>query len=236
MIKESYLMVDAIAQRDNLFTRIDARLKAALAILAIAVVVGWPGFGPVLWVLALAAAGLLFVKVPARLLLIRMIPPLVMGLVVSGLLVFFQGSEQMFVLKIASFKLIGYREGFATGTVILARVAASISVLLLLSISTPVHELGSALIWFRIPRVLVEIFLLTYRYIFVLWDEGMRIRQAQTLRLGYPAWRNINGWKKAVKSTGTLMGMVFIRAYDRAERMFSALQVRAYKGNLGGRQ
>ena len=234
MIKESYLMVDAIAQRDNMFTRVDARVKVILCIAALAAVIGASGITLPLVVLALALTAVLLVKTPAGVIVGRLTPPLVLGVVVFCLMVFFRGSHQLFAVQIAHFKFVGYREGFVLGLVVLSRVVGSVSVLLFLSVTTPVHELGRALISFRVPRVLVEILLLTYRYIFVLWDEGIRIREAQTLRLGYPAWNNITGWKRAFKSTSTLMGMIFIRAYDRAERTFAAMQVRAYNGHSGG--
>lgn len=234
MIKESYLTVDAIAQKNNIFTRVDARIKVILCILALGAVIGASSISLPLAVLALALMAVLLVKTPSGVIIGRIAPPLALGMIVFGLMVFFRGSHQLFAVQIAHFKLVGYQEGAVLGAAFLARVAACVSVVLFLSVTTPVHELGNALISFRAPRVLVEILLLTYRYIFVLWDEGIRIREAQTLRLGYPAWHSISGWKRAFKSTSTLMGMIFIRAYDRAERTFSAMQVRAYNGHSGG--
>ena len=234
MIKESYLMVDAIAQKDNVFTRTDARVKVLLCIIALAGVLGWPGFELPLGVLALTLISMLVIKTPVKLMFGRIIPPLALGLAVFCLMLFSRGTHPLFIVQTAIFKLVAYREGFFLGATVLARIAGSVSILLFLSVTTPVHELGQALISFRVPRVLVEILLLTYRYIFVLWDEGIRIREAQTLRLGYPTWNSIAGWKRALKSTSTLMGMIFIRAYDRAERTFAAMQVRAYNGNSGG--
>jgi len=234
MIKESYLMVDALVQKDNLFTRMDARMKVVFCLLSLTAVIGLPGIKLPLTVLALMLAAMSMIKTPARLILGRMLPPLAFGLVVFCFMLFTQGGHQLFAFNIAGWQLAGYREGFDLGLTLLARIAGSISILLFLSVTTPVHELGYALIWLRMPRVIVEILLLTYRYLFVLWEEGTRIRQAQALRLGYPEWRNINGWKLAVKSTCALMGMVFIRSYDRAESTFSAMQVRAYNGNIAG--
>ncbi len=235
MIRESYLMVDAIAQQDNLFTRMDARIKVLLCTLTLVAVIGIPGFRLPLGVFALVMAALLTIKTPVKLVIGRVVPPMIFGLIIFGLLTFFQSGQQMFVISIAGFKLVGHSEGFYLGLTVLTRIAASVSVLLFLSVSTPVHELGYALMWMRVPEVIVEILLLTYRYLFVLWDEGMRIRQAQTLRLGYSSERNIQAWKHSVKSTSTLMAMVFIRAYDRAESTFSAMQTRAYNGKTSGR-
>jgi len=236
MVKESYLMVDALAQRDNVFTRIDTRVKVFLSVLALAAVVGLPGFKLPLIIIVLMSAVMLSIRTPFKIVLGRMLPPVVLGFVVFLFMAFFHQGSQVLSLNIFGQELQIYSEGLILGTTVLLRIISSVSILLCLSLTTPVHELGYALIWFRIPRVIVEILLLTYRYLFVLWDEGMRIRQAQAMRLGYPDWRNPVGWKKAVNSTSTLMAMVFIRAYDRAEHTFSAMQIRGYNGDIAGQR
>ncbi len=234
MVREAYLAVDAIAQKDNIFTRMDARLKVVVTGVMLASVIGLPGTRLQLGLFTVALLSMLAVKIPFRLIFCRILPPLALGTVVFCFMVFFHEGNRLFVLNVAGWEIVGYREGFNLGLTVLARITGSVALLMFLSFTTPIHQLGYALIWLRVPKVIVEILLLTYRYLFVLWDEGMRIRQAQTLRLGYPAWRSISGWKQALRSTATLMGMVFIRAYDRAESTFSAMQVRAYNGNITG--
>lgn len=234
MIKESYLMVDALVQKDNLFTRMDARIKVIYCLLSLLGVIGLPGIRLPLAVFALAVAAMLAIKTPVRLIVGRVIPPLVLGIGVFVFMLFTNGSQPLFTVNAAGWQLTGYREGLMLGLTVLTRIAGSVSVLMFLSVTTPVYELGYALIWLKVPKVIVEILLLTYRYLFVLWDEGMRIRQAQTMRLGYPDWRDAKGWSMAFKSTCTMMGMVFIRAYDRAESTYSAMQVRAYNGEVTG--
>ncbi len=236
MVKDSYLMVDAFAQRDNVFTRMDARIKVSLSVLALTAVIALPGFILPLIIFALTSSLMLAVRTPLKIVLGRMLPPVILGFVVFLLMTFFHQGSQVLSLKVLGLELEIYREGLVLGTTVLLRIISSVSILLCLSLTTPVHELGYALLWFRIPRVIVEILLLTYRYLFVLWDEGMRIRQAQAMRLGYPDWRNPAGWKKAVNSTSTLMAMVFIRAYDRAENTFAAMQTRGYNGEVTGQR
>lgn len=231
MVKESYRMIDALAQVNNVFTRMDARIKVVFSIITLGAVIAISGYRLSLVVFVLALAAMLAIKIPARLIMARVAPPMVLGFIFFSVLVFFRGQQPLFDLQLLSFHLVGYREGFFLGLTVLSRVAASVSLLMFLSVTTPVQTLGYALYWLKVPRVIVEILLLTYRYIFVLWDEGTRIREAQTLRLGYPSPGSLAGWKLVLRSTCTLMGMVFIRAYDRAESTFSAMQTRAYNGN-----
>lgn len=234
MIKESFLIIDAIAQRDNLFTRMDARVKVFLCVFILAAVTAVPGFRLPISVLTLALTAALVIKTPFKLILGRLVPPLVFGIFFLVIMLFSEGSHHLFSIEVFGFRFNGYSEGLNLGITVLARIIASMSVVLFLSVTTPIYELGRAMMWFRIPKVIVEILLLTYRYIFVLWDEGMRIRDAQLLRLGYSVGKGFHGWKKSISSTFTLMGMVIIRAYDRADHTFSAMYLRGYNGGMTG--
>lgn len=234
MIKESFLTIDAIAQRDNLFTRMDARVKVFLCVFILAAVTALPGLRLPISVLTLALTAALLIKTPFKLILGRLVPPLVFGIFFLVIMLFSEGSHRLFSIQVYGLWLSGYREGLDMGITVLARIIASMSVILFLSVTTPIYDLGRAMMWFRIPKVIVEILLLTYRYIFVLWDEGMRIRDAQMLRLGYSVGKGFHGWKKSISSTFTLMGMVIIRAYDRADHTFSAMYLRGYTGGMTG--
>ncbi|HWI54996.1 MAG TPA: cobalt ECF transporter T component CbiQ [Desulfobacteria bacterium] len=233
MIKESFLTVDAIAQRDNIFTRMDARLKVFFTISILGAIIALPGLRLPASVMALTISAVFVIRTPFKLILARLVPPLVLGSVFLIFMLFTEGHNPLFTLNVLDISVSAYSEGLLLGLTILARITASMAIILFLSVTTPIYELGRALVWFRIPEVIVEILLLTYRYIFVLWDEGMRIREAQSLRLGYSA-SSPGGWKRSLRSTFTLMAMVVIRAYDRADHTFSAMHLRGYNGSLAG--
>jgi len=99
-------------------------------------------------------------------------------------------------------------------------------VLLFFSLSTPLPELMRAARFFRCPPVLVELALIMYRYIFLLLEEGGRIRNAEKSRLGFVDFRS------GLRSAGILGGMLVLRTYDRAERSFAAMRCRGYRGAL----
>jgi cobalt/nickel transport system permease protein len=77
-----------------------------------------------------------------------------------------------------------------------------------------------------LPRVLTELALLIYRYIFVLIEEAIAIRDAQRVRLGYHSWR------QSMRSLSILGSGLILQAYDRAERVFAAMTVRGYSGTM----
>lgn len=232
MIKESFLQIDALAQREKVFSGVDARLKIGMTAMAIILILAMPGVKFPLLILATTMLTFFLMQIPMKTVLLRLMLPGVLCAVVIILDTFLIGPTFLFKIHIGNWLLAGYQEGFSAGMHIAVRAISSISLIMFMSFSTPVNELMLAVIWYKIPKLLVEIFMLTYRYLFVIWEEGSRIHQAQLQRLGYPNWKKISNWKKAMKSTSTLLGMVLIRAYDRAESTYNAMLVRGYKGDI----
>jgi len=140
--------------------------------------------------------------------------------------IFFYGTTPLFTIPFWGFHLRGYEEGLARGFLIVCRVIGGVSLILFLSMSTPANRLLLAASWFRLPKVFIELALLTYRYIFVLIEEAIAIRDAQRVRLGY---RN---WQQSMRSLSILGSSLILHAYDRAERVFEAMTVRGYTGTM----
>ena len=94
---------------------------------------------------------------------------------------------------------------------------------LLLIATTGIEKIAWSLRKLRVPRVFVIQFLLTYRYIFVLLEEVAKIIKAYNLR---------SPFKKGVslKSSGSLLGQMLLRALDRANRVYNAMILRGFNG------
>ena len=74
------------------------------------------------------------------------------------------------------------------------------------------------------PRVMIMILSFMYRYVFVLVDEVMRMRQARDSR-------NFGGsrlWH--LRTIGNMTGTLFIRSYERGERVYAAMLARGFDG------
>ncbi len=133
---------------------------------------------------------------------------------------FLVGSSPLFSLG----PLTGYAEGLARGLLLGSRVIGGSAIVLALSMTVPPTDLLGLALRLRVPPVLVEIAMLTYRYLFLLAEEAGRIGDAQAVRLGHSSWR------RRLSALGLLAGMVLINAYDRAERAYHAMLVRGYTG------
>ena len=95
-----------------------------------------------------------------------------------------------------------------------------------LALNTPMTDVTMALERLHVPHLMVELMELIYRFIFVLTETASRIRLAQESRLGY------QGLRRSLSSLGTLASMVFLRAWRKADRVYTALESRGYSGSL----
>lgn len=95
-----------------------------------------------------------------------------------------------------------------------------------LSLGTPVVDLISALKRLRIPKLLIELMGLVYRFIFVILETADTIITAQNSRLGY------RSLKAGFRSLGAMSAALFLRAYSRSDEIYTALEARGYEGEL----
>lgn len=108
----------------------------------------------------------------------------------------------------------------------LAKGTLGVCALATLSATTPFDEIASALIWLRTPAALVQIATLMHRYAFVIVDEAARMKRAVESR-GYRA-TNLSG----ARTIGHLIGSLFLRSFERAERVHNAMVSRGYTGEI----
>ena len=226
MFDKSSVFSDVFAQKENLVTGIEARTKIAFIAVALLVNLLSPTIYTPIGIAIFCFITLLAIKIPPKLLLIRLSMPLVMAAVVLITQIFFYGTTPLFTISFWGWHLVGYEEGLARGFLIMSRVIGGVSLILFLSMSTPVNKLFLAASWFHLPKIFVELTLLVYRYIFVLIEEVVTIKDAQKVRLGY------HGWHQSMRSIGVLGGSLILRAYDRAERVFEAMVARGYTGAM----
>ncbi|MFM7423589.1 MAG: cobalt ECF transporter T component CbiQ [Elainella sp.] len=94
----------------------------------------------------------------------------------------------------------------------------------LLVLTTSIPDLLSAMVALRVSPLLVAIFASMYRYIAVLIDEFNTMRRAA-------ASRNLVGSNRYQRLVvGNMIGALFIRTYERGERIHQAMLSRGYSG------
>ncbi len=220
------LFSDIFACRDNILTGVDPRVKlvAALALI-LAVVFSTKVFLP----LAVAVIGMmvmLALSIPPKLVLFRLAGPFGIVLVIVILQSFLTPGELILQIGLLGYHLLATHQGLWRGLLLGSKVIGAVSVVLLLSFTTPAYKIFHSLRWFRIPEGWVEMALLVYRYTFALLDHAADIAAAQRLRLGYSTL------SRSLTSMGVLAGAVMARSLDQALRTYEAMVLRGCQGGL----
>lgn len=116
---------------------------------------------------------------------------------------------------------------------ILLRSWLSVQMAILLVATTQFPDLIHAFEHLRLPRVLTTIIAFLYRYLFVLTDEALRLMRAREARsAGLPGVKRGGSLLWRARVTGSMAGQLFLRSYERSDRIYNAMLARGYTGHL----
>ena len=116
---------------------------------------------------------------------------------------------------------------------ILIRSWLSVQMAILLVAVTRFPDLIHAFEHLRVPAILTTIIAFLYRYLFVLTDEVFRLLRARESRSAAAAGSRSGGgvlWR--AKVAGNMAGQLFLRSYERSDRIYNAMLARGYTGHL----
>jgi len=111
----------------------------------------------------------------------------------------------------------------------------SVQAAVVLAASTPFPDLLAAMRAIHVPRLLVAIFSLMWRYLFVLVDEALRLmraRAARSARSADPALKVGGSLAWRARVAGGIAGSLFLRAIERSDRIYMAMVSRGYDGEV----
>jgi cobalt/nickel transport system permease protein len=116
---------------------------------------------------------------------------------------------------------------------IVVRSWLSVQMAILLVAVTEFTKIIHALTHLHVPAILTIIISFLYRYLFVLTDEVMRMIRARQARSAAAAGSRSGGsvaWR--AKIAGNMAGQLFLRSYERSDRIYNAMLARGYDGHL----
>ena len=116
--------------------------------------------------------------------------------------------------------------GLATFAQVTVKATIGAVSAILLGATTSVPDVLHALERLRVPRLLVVIAAFMYRYVFVIADEARRMRSALAARAYRP--RHLG----QVATLGRMVTALFLRSYERGERVYLAMLARGYAGTM----
>lgn len=199
--------IDKYAELDGVIQKLDPRVKIILSLLFIvSVILTQPTqhtrFPPYFF---LMSAVILLSKIPLAVVLKR-------SLVIVPFILF------------AALSI--HQNGFLFLFNIMAKSWLSFLCMIMLASTTRFPRLLKGFEYLKVPKVILLIISFLYRYVFVLMDEIMRMRRARDSRSfgGGVLWH--------IKTAGNMIGVLFIRAYGRSERVYSAMVSRGFTGDI----
>jgi cobalt/nickel transport system permease protein len=177
----------------------------------------WPAYAGFLLVLVAVIA---VSRVPATYLLRRMVVE-VPFVVFAVLMPFIATGPRVEVLGLSVSE-----SGLAAAGALLAKGTLGVLASLTLAATTEPRDLLAGLERLHVPNLLVQIMGFMIRYLDVVTDEMGRMKVARESR-GFQA-SNVRHWPILARSSGAL----FIRSYERGERVHLAMLARGYTGTM----
>lgn len=211
--------------------RLDPRLKLPATLAFVLAVTGQP---PRAWAALLlsgliAAALVVVSRVPPSLALKRSLAALPFAGLAALSLPFTRGGQALWSLQLGRWALTMTDLGLIAWASVVAKAWLSVLVSGLLVATTPFPALLQAMQALYVPRILIAILSFMYRYLFVLVDEAQRLQIARLARsAGGAAAGGTMFWRARV--LGGMIGSLFIRSYERSERIYHAMLSRGYDG------
>ncbi len=215
------MIEEQFATGDSFVHNLDPRIKVIVAILFSVVVAVSSKFSASLSAFAVSIFLIVLSKLPIRRVFYRL-------LVVNGLILF------LWIFLPFTFKgeawfdigpLVGTKEGVLYATQITIKSNAILLAMISLLATTPIFAIGHAMGKLAVPDKIIHLFLFTYRYIHVIFQEYHRLINAMKIR-GFMPRTNIHTYR----SYAYLVGMLLVKSYDRAERIHKAMLLRGFHG------
>ncbi|HEX3152669.1 MAG TPA: cobalt ECF transporter T component CbiQ [Gemmataceae bacterium] len=115
--------------------------------------------------------------------------------------------------------------GLLLAATLAMKTIALVTLAVTLFASAPLHVNLAAAGRLGVPKLLILLTLLTYRYVFLLLEEFSRLRIALRVR-GFRNAMNAHSYRTIGQVTGTLL----VRGSDRADRVAHAMRCRGFDG------
>ncbi len=209
----------------NKLNGVSGKLKTLFAVLTLLVCSFSTAYiVPLLVFCIMLAVTIVVAGIPPRFYAKLILAPAGFGLVTFVLMLFFFGKEPFFSIHAGNLILTATKDGFDMALISVGRMLGSVSCLLFLALTTPMADIFALLKKLKLPDVFIDLSMLIYRFIFIMVQEALRMEYAQKMRLGY------SDVKGSFRALSLLAGNLFVRSWDSADKMLTAMNSRGYEG------
>ena len=217
MIRESF------AEGNSWIHGIDPRLRVIGAVLFAVVVAVSYDFTALFIALSLSLFMALSAQLGFRAVVQRLCAPAVFLLLLWAVLPWSYDGDALTTLGPVTIT----RQGVTLCAQISLKTVCLMMAFMALLATMTVDTLGHSLNRLRLPDKMVHLLLITYRYLFVIEQEYQRLVRAMKIRNFHPK-TNLHSYR----TYAYLVGMLFVRASERARRVHSAMICRGFNGRF----
>ncbi|MBM3210976.1 cobalt ECF transporter T component CbiQ [Candidatus Poribacteria bacterium] len=220
--------IDKYADIQSIIHRRDARIKViSLFACVISVIITKPdSYTTFVFYGILILALVLLSKIPIKYILKRSLVIIPFILAIAVFIPFLKEGETLWSYPMGPLKLKITYQGVTLFWNILIKAYLSALCMILLTSSTRFFELLKAFEGLKMPKIMVMIFSFMHRYLFILRDELMIMKRAKDSRS-----INGNSWFHT-KALSNMLGVLFIRSYERGEAVYLAMCSRGFDGSI----
>jgi|TARA_B100002003_G_scaffold248643_1_gene282929 cobalt/nickel transport system permease protein len=182
---DEFFNLDRNISKNSFLAKFDGRVKIIATFLGILTAVTLNN-----WILTIPfTIGCLILAIFSRVKInqyfFRMVYPIVFATFISVVQLFVFGNTIRYTIEINFITLNIFNEGIVFGTLLFFKIIAAVSLLNLLTLTTPMIGILEALVMLKVPKILVTITALMLRYVFLFIEEGTAIYRAQCSRGAY---------------------------------------------------
>lgn len=223
---ESLVYVEDLSGKKGFLQSINPLVKliVTLVMIGVSLFVPWLTYLAAMSVLPIVLA---FVsKIPLRAFLLRTAFIPLFAALISLPILFITPGISLFSANLGFVNFTITFDGLNRLLIFSTRVWFCVASLTLLTLSTGFSALLKLLSSLRVPSIMIQMFSLTYRYLFVSIHEIQKVLTGKEART-YLNSRTMS--LEGLEHSGALLATVFIRTYERSERVHMAMKSRGFE-------
>jgi cobalt/nickel transport system permease protein len=223
---ESLVYIEDLSSKKGLLQTINplAKLVVIIFMLVVSLCIFSLSYLAVICIVPLVLA--LTSRIPMKHFLSRTAIVPAFAALISLPVLFLTSGQAVFATNLGAFNLTITIAGLTSFLVFIVRTWFCVSSLTLLILSTGFDKTLKLLSSLKVPSIIVQLFSLTYRYFFVSIHEAQSVLIAKEART-YVNKKTIN--LQALKDLGSILATLFIRTYERSERVYLAMKSRGFE-------
>lgn len=220
--------IDKYGTLDSVIHKLDPRVKIISAlILVVGIIFTKPASVMSFALFAVFICGVIALsEIPALFIFKRSLVVIPFVILISLFIPFIKEGEIAGAYSFGSLKLTVTYNGLMIFWNILIKSYLCVLVMTVFSSSMKYSTFLKALDKLKVPRLFIMVLSFMYRYLFVIEDELMEMRQAKDAR-------TVGGGRLFhAKALANIIGSLFIRSYERSEAVYMAMRSRGFNGDI----